>query len=123
MPNRISGTQLISPVTAAQLVAWPTVRPDTTLAEAATVMDRADAQWVVVDDPQNPGWLSRATGSADGIAADRAEPAAAVAVGDSLEKALAAILAGNAPGAIVTDGGRYAGVLLATDVVTAARSR
>ena len=113
----------VAPVTAAQLVAWPTVRPDTTLAEAATVMDRADAQWVVVDDPQNPGWLSRATGSADGIAADRAEPAAAVAVGDSLEKALAAILAGNAPGAIVTDGGRYAGVLLATDVVTAARSR
>jgi CBS domain-containing protein len=46
-----------------------------------------------------------------------------VPTGASLEAALATILAGNAPGAIVTDGGRYAGVLSAADIVTVARSR
>jgi CBS domain-containing protein len=44
-------------------------------------------------------------------------------VGASLETALAAILAGNAPGVIVTEDGRYAGVLTASDIVTVARSR
>jgi osmoprotectant transport system ATP-binding protein len=113
----------VAPVTRAQLVAWPTIRPGASLAESAAVMDAADAQWAVVDDPTAPAWLSRTGTAGDGTAADRAEPATAVAIGDSLENALAAILAGNAPGAIVVDGGRYAGVLLATDVVTAARSR
>jgi osmoprotectant transport system ATP-binding protein len=113
----------VAPVTRSQLVDWPAVRPDATLAESASVMDQADAAWAVVDDPDAPGWVSRSAATGDGAAADRAEPAVAVAVGDSLEKALAAILAGTAPGAIVTDGGRYAGVLLATDVVAAARAR
>ncbi|HVW82056.1 MAG TPA: betaine/proline/choline family ABC transporter ATP-binding protein [Mycobacteriales bacterium] len=106
-----------------RLVTWPTVRPDSTLAECAAIMDAADAQWAVVTDGAPTGWLSRADAAGEGLARDRAEAAAAVRVGDQLEKALAAILAGNAPGAIVTEDGRYAGVLLATDLVTAARAR
>ncbi|HVS69607.1 MAG TPA: ATP-binding cassette domain-containing protein [Mycobacteriales bacterium] len=113
----------VAPVSRSQLVSWPAVRPDATLAEAAAVMDAAEAQWAVVDDPTAPAWLPRSATTGAGTAADRSEPATAVPVGASLEKALAAILAGTAPGAIVLDEGRYAGVLLATDVVTAARSR
>jgi hypothetical protein len=87
-------------------------------------MDGADAQWVAVaDETSVAGWLSREAASGEGVASQRVEPTTAIEVGDSLEKALAAILAGNAPGAIVTNGGRFAGVLLAADVVTAARSR
>ncbi|HEX3705466.1 MAG TPA: betaine/proline/choline family ABC transporter ATP-binding protein [Mycobacteriales bacterium] len=114
----------VVPVAPSGLVSWPTVRPDATLAESASVMDGADAQWVAVaDETSVAGWLSREAASGEGVASQRVEPTTAIEVGDSLEKALAAILAGNAPGAIVTNGGRFAGVLLAADVVTAARSR
>jgi osmoprotectant transport system ATP-binding protein len=114
----------VAPISRARLVAWPSVRPDATLADCATAMDGADAQWAVVDDVgDGSAWLSRSAASGEGVASDRAEPAASVAVGESVEKALAAILAGNAPGAIVTENGHYAGVLLATDIVTAARTR
>jgi osmoprotectant transport system ATP-binding protein len=113
----------VAPVTRSQLVTWPTVRPDSSLADCVSVMDRADAAWAVVDGDAAPAWLSRSAATGSGAARDRAEPAAAVTIGDSLEKALAAILAGNAPGAIVRADGAYAGVLRATDVVAAARSR
>jgi osmoprotectant transport system ATP-binding protein len=113
----------VVPISPTRLVTWPTVRPDATLAECASVMDAADAQWAVVTDGTPTGWLSREAAKGDGVAYDHAEAAAPVEVGDQLETALAAILAGNAPGAIVTDGGQYAGVLLATDLVTAARAR
>jgi hypothetical protein len=87
-------------------------------------MDAAESSWAVVaDDTGVMGWLARSDASGDGTAADRLEPATAIEVGGSLENALAAILAGNAPGAIVTDGGRYAGVLSPADIVTVARSR
>jgi osmoprotectant transport system ATP-binding protein len=113
----------VAPVTGSQLVSWPTVRPDAPLAECAATMNAADAEWAVVDEPSGWAWLPRIAATGEGTASDRGEPATAVAVGESLEKALAAILAGNAPGAIVTEGGRYAGVLRATDVVAAARAR
>ncbi|MGN6475381.1 MAG: ABC transporter ATP-binding protein [Mycobacteriales bacterium] len=114
----------VAPVTAARLVSWPTVGPQERLADCATAMDRADAQWLVVADTSRvTGWLAKEATVGDGVAADRAESAKTVAIGDSLESALAAILAGNAPGVIVTDGGAYAGVLAASDVVTAARAR
>jgi osmoprotectant transport system ATP-binding protein len=106
------------------LVQWPTVTPEATLSEAAAAMDRAEASWAVVaGETSVSGWLSRSAAAGEGTAADRADAAPPVAIGDSLEVALAAILAGNAPGAIVTDGGRYAGVLAASDLVTAARHR
>ncbi len=113
----------VVPISPSRLVTWPTVHPNATLAECAAVMDAADAQWAVVADGSPTGWLSRAAAHGDGVAYDHAEAAAPVQVGDQLEKALAAILAGNAPGAIVTADGQYAGVLLATDIVTAARAR
>jgi osmoprotectant transport system ATP-binding protein len=111
-------------VTANSLVRWPAVAPDDRLADCVAVMDAAEASWAVVADENGiVGWLSRAEATGEGTAADRAEPSPAVEVGDSLESALAAILAGNAPGAIVTKAGRYVGVLSATDVVSVARSR
>jgi osmoprotectant transport system ATP-binding protein len=106
------------------LVVWPIVAPTDGLADAAGVMDVAESSWAVVGaDTTITGWLSRAAASGDGTAADRAEPARPIEVGSSLETALAAILAGNAPGAIITENGRYAGVLGAAEVVTVARSR
>ena len=69
------------------------------------------------------GWLARAQANGDGAAATHAEVANSIEVGSSLETALAAILAGNAPGAIITDNGRYAGVLGAAEIVAVARTR
>jgi osmoprotectant transport system ATP-binding protein len=106
------------------LAAWPIVAPGARLADAVATMEAAKSAWVVVgDNTRISGWLSRAAAEGDGTAADRVEPAEAIATGASLENALAAILAGNAPGAIVTDGGRYAGVLGAADIVAVARTR
>jgi osmoprotectant transport system ATP-binding protein len=111
-------------VTRDGLVAWPAVPASASLSEAAAAMDRAESDWIVVaDDGGVSGWLARGNAAGEGTAAGRAEPVPAVAVGDSLEAALAAILAGNAPGAIITADGQYAGVLATADVVTAARAR
>jgi len=111
-------------VRAAGLHRWPTVGPKDRLADCIAVMDAAEASWAVVsEDGTVDGWLARTEAAGDGTAADRLEPADAIEVGESLERALAAILAGNAPGAIVTERGRYLGVLTAGDVVTMARSR
>jgi osmoprotectant transport system ATP-binding protein len=114
----------VAPLTAANLVAWPTVSATDRLADCAKVMDDADSQWAVVNDGAMPsGWLPRSAATGDGTAADHVEAAPTTELGSSLDHALAAILAGNAPGAIVTDQGRYAGVLAATDIVAAARTR
>jgi osmoprotectant transport system ATP-binding protein len=111
-------------VTTAGLVRWPIVAPGDRLADCAAAMDAAESSWAVVgDDASISGWLSRADAVGDGTVADRAEPAPTLEVGASLESALATILAGNAPGAIVTDAGHYAGVLTAAGIVTVARSR
>ena len=68
-------------------------------------MDAAEASWAVVaDDASVAGWLARAAATGDGTAGDRVEPAPHGRARRFLETALAAILAGNAPGAIVTDG-------------------
>jgi osmoprotectant transport system ATP-binding protein len=114
----------VVPVTTTGLVRWPLVAPADRLADCARVMDAAESGWAVVGDDEGViGWLSRTAATGDGTAAQRVEPAEIVATGASLENALAAILAGNAPGAIVTDNGRYAGVLSAGDIVAVARSR
>jgi osmoprotectant transport system ATP-binding protein len=114
-------------VSKAGLVRWPTVAPNDPLADCIKAMDEAESSWAVVADEKSvTGWISRDSAvaeSADGTAADRAEAAVPVDVGGSLENALAAILAGNAPGAIVTEDGQYLGVLSASDIVTVARSR
>jgi osmoprotectant transport system ATP-binding protein len=114
----------VAPVTATRLVPWPATGPRATLADCASLMDRADVAWLVVcDETSVVGWLPRQAAAGTGLAADRADVATTVEIGASLESALAAILAGNAPGAIVTDHGRFAGVLPATDIVAAARAR
>jgi osmoprotectant transport system ATP-binding protein len=114
----------VAAVPAEGLVSWPVVAPTDSLAESAAAMDAVEAAWAVVaDDASVHGWLSRAEIQGDATAADRLEAAKPVEVGASLESALATILAGNAPGAIVTRNGRYLGVLEATELVTAARAR
>ncbi|HTW19861.1 MAG TPA: ATP-binding cassette domain-containing protein [Mycobacteriales bacterium] len=111
-------------VRASGLVRWPSVAPHDTLAAATATMDAAEAAWAVVsEDGKVSGWLARDAATGEGTAADRVEPATTVEVGESLEAALAATLAGNAPGTIVTENGHYAGVLTPGDIVTMARSR
>jgi osmoprotectant transport system ATP-binding protein len=114
----------VAPISTDALVSWLTVDGGTRLADAADAMERAGVQWAVVGGGDRvQGWLQRSSATGDGSAVDRVEPATTVEVGASLDRALAAILAGNAPGAIVTQAGRLAGVLPATDIVAAARSR
>jgi osmoprotectant transport system ATP-binding protein len=114
----------VAPIRSEDLMRYPIVRPDTLLVDAATVMDAVDAAWAVVGaDNAITGWLTRASADGQGTAGDRSESAVSVELGGSLESALAAILAGNGPGAIVTDNGAYTGVLNANQVVTSARSR
>jgi osmoprotectant transport system ATP-binding protein len=114
----------VAAVPAEGLTSWPTVAPETTVTDCAAVMDAAESAWAVVaDDASVRGWLSRDVLYGDATAADRLEAAAPVEVGASLESALATILAGNAPGAIVTRHGHYIGVLEAAEIVTAARAR
>jgi osmoprotectant transport system ATP-binding protein len=106
------------------LVQWPVVAPGNRLVDSIAVMDAAESSWAVVADENGiAGWLSRSDVSGEGTAMEQLEPATGIEVGDSLESALAAILAGNAPGAIVTDHGHYLGVLTAADIVSVARSR
>jgi osmoprotectant transport system ATP-binding protein len=116
----------VAPIRAADLTRYPIVRPDTLLVDAATVMDAVDSAWAVVGtDGDIVGWLrhENTIGAVTGNSGDHVETAPSVEVGDSLEAALASILSGNAPGAIVTQGGVYAGVLNASEVITVARSR
>jgi osmoprotectant transport system ATP-binding protein len=112
----------VTNVSATHLVRWPAVTPDARLSDCAAVMDATDSSWAVVAGADSVrGWLARTDAAGEGTAADRLQPARAVEVGSSLEGALAAILAGSAPGAIVTEDGQYAGVLSATDLVSMAR--
>jgi osmoprotectant transport system ATP-binding protein len=104
---------------------WPVVAPTDSLIDCAQAMD-ADkhSPWAVVaeSDHQVVGWLARAASEGDGIASDHVVPATVIDAEESLESALAGILATDAPGAIVTVDGVLAGVLTATNVMrTAAR--
>ena len=110
-------------VTDHSLVQWPTVAPSDDLSRCLEVMDQAESSWAVVaTQTAITGWLARSKATGEGTAADRAVATTTVEVGASLENALAAILAGDAPGVIVTKDSRYAGVLSATDVINAARA-
>jgi osmoprotectant transport system ATP-binding protein len=104
---------------------WPVVAPSDSLADCAQAMD-ADkhSPWAVVaeSDYRVVGWLERSVSEGEGTASDRLVPAAVIDAGESLESALAGILAADAPGAIVTVDGVLAGVLTAANVMrTAAR--
>ncbi|HWB66639.1 MAG TPA: ATP-binding cassette domain-containing protein [Mycobacteriales bacterium] len=104
------------------LVRWPLLPPNTSLAECARVLDEADAAWAVIgDEAEIAGWLARSDCGGDGVAADRLVAARTATPDDSVEAALAGMLATDAPGAIVLDGGRYAGVLTPTAALATAR--
>ena len=104
---------------------WPAIGPDDSLAECARIMDAdRNSPFAVVaeSDYQVLGWLARADCQGDGVARDRLSPAFVVDAEESLETALAGVLATDAPGAIVTVDRVLAGVLTATNVMrTAAR--
>jgi osmoprotectant transport system ATP-binding protein len=104
---------------------WPAVTPEQRLADCARIMDAdKDSPWAIVaeSDYHVVGWLSRADCEGDGTASDRMSPAFVVDAKESLETALAGVLATDAPGAIVTVDRVLAGVLTAANVMrTAAR--
>jgi osmoprotectant transport system ATP-binding protein len=106
-------------VDATKAVTWPTVPAGATAAEAVSVMDRADAEWVLVDARDGtPRWLSRPA------AADGGEPvdAAVVRTGDTVEAALASLLAHEGPGVVLVDGDRAViGVLTPGGLLQGAR--
>jgi osmoprotectant transport system ATP-binding protein len=121
--NRTLRRLSVGLVTTRTLERWSVVPPTERLAECARIMDAdKSSQWAVVavGDAIN-GWLARDACTGDGVAADRVVEATVVSAGASLESALAGILADDAPGAIVLDGGHYAGILTAGGVMTEAR--
>jgi osmoprotectant transport system ATP-binding protein len=93
------------------LVDWPTA-PEAAAA-SATAFDAAEADWLLVAG-KPPRWLSRHEG--DEV------PAASVTVGASVEEALAAYLAQEGPGVVVTDeDGNVLGVLTPGQLLSGAR--
>jgi osmoprotectant transport system ATP-binding protein len=107
---------------------WPVVRPDASIGDAAAAMDRAEAEWAVVDgsadDP--PRWLARTATVAEDAshpaAADLAVAAGVTRSGDTVEHALAALLAHEGPGVVVLNGdGRVTGVLTSGALLAGAR--
>src|SRR5947209_4423985 len=78
-----------------QATAWPVVAGDASVSETAAVMDRAEADWAVVDASHaaGPKWVARAAVAVTGTgrtAGDLAVPAAVTRRGDTIEEALAA---------------------------------
>ncbi|MBV9293842.1 MAG: betaine/proline/choline family ABC transporter ATP-binding protein [Frankiales bacterium] len=105
-----------------QLVDWPTAASTSPLSDCAARLDQLEAGWLVVfDDGVVAGVLMRDEASGDGIAGDRLRRVAPVDVTTSLESVMAAILVSPVGAAIVTEDGRYTGVLGAAGVVASAR--
>src|SRR3954447_11918500 len=109
-----------------QVAAWPVVASPSPASSAVTVMDDAEADWAVVrsagDEP--PRWLSRTSAAAGGeaTAADKSVDAAVTRAGETVEQALAALLAHDGPGVVVVDGsGEVAGVLTPGALLSGAR--
>jgi osmoprotectant transport system ATP-binding protein len=110
-----------------QATPWPVVPGDASVAEAAAVMDRAEADWAVVDGPADaPRWVALAATVAEGAGGRTvgalAVPAGVTRSGDTLEQALAALLAHEGPGVIALDGdGAVRGVLTSGALLAGAR--
>jgi osmoprotectant transport system ATP-binding protein len=114
-------------VDAGQATPWPVVTGDASVAETAAVMDGAEADWAIVEasDTAAPRWISRAAVAAPGTsrtASDLAVPAGVTRRGDTVEEALAALLAHEGPGVVVLDGDNgVAGVLTSGALLAGAR--
>jgi osmoprotectant transport system ATP-binding protein len=92
----------------------PTVTPDDPLSRAREVLDGSPAGWVAVVDGRGllHGHVREGNAEGDGTVSDRCERVEAwVAVDDSLEKALAAMLLTESGWVAVGDGDRFVGVL------------
>ena len=105
---------------------WPTVASDATAGEATAVMDRAEADWAVVTDTgDGPRWLARsattAAGAGDRVAGDLSVPAGVTRRGDTLEQALAALLAHDGPGVVAVDGQQVVGIMTSGALLAGAR--
>jgi osmoprotectant transport system ATP-binding protein len=110
-----------------QVTDWPVIGADRSGGDAMAAMDAAEADWAVVAEAAAvPRWLSRTTAAAEGAsgrtAADLAVPAAVTRSGESVEHALAGLLAHDGPGTIVVgaDGG-VVGVLTSGALLSGAR--
>jgi osmoprotectant transport system ATP-binding protein len=109
-----------------QVTDWPLIDADRSAGDATAAMDSAEAEWAVVVGGGLPRWLARAAAVADGAAGrtagELAAPAAVTRSGDSVEHALAGLLAHEGPGTIVvgTDGG-VVGVLTSGALLSGAR--
>jgi osmoprotectant transport system ATP-binding protein len=108
--------------------AWPVVPADVQVSDAAAAMDRAEADWAVVGGSAGhpPRWIARtATTAKEGsgrTVAEIAVPAGVTRSGESVERALAALLAHEGPGVIVVDGdGAVGGVLTSGALLAGAR--
>src|SRR3954468_18232144 len=89
-----------------EVAQWPVVDRTASVTASVEEMDAADAAWAVVsgtaDEP--PRWLARsAVGLTDQITADVTVPAAVARPGDTIEPALAGLLAHEGPGVVVVD--------------------
>jgi osmoprotectant transport system ATP-binding protein len=106
---------------------WPVVHADGSPAEATTAMDAAEADWaVVVGADEAPRWLARTTAAGAGASgrplADLAVPAAVTHRGQTVEHALAGLLAHEGPGTIVVGGDQEVlGVLTPGALLSGAR--
>ena len=113
-------------IDARQATRWPTVPAAASTGEAAAAMDRAEADWAVVTGGPAPTWLSREAATSDGAsgrtAGELAVPAAVTRSGETVERALAALLAQAGPGTVVVDGdGGVIGVLTTGALLAGAR--
>jgi osmoprotectant transport system ATP-binding protein len=105
---------------------WPVVAAEASPREATAAMDRAEADWAVVTPVDgDPRWISRsaATSGAGGSSSVEELSAAAGVTrrGETLEHALAALLAHDGPGVIAVDGDAVVGVLTVGAVLAGAR--
>jgi len=107
---------------------WPLVDSDRSVREAMEMMDAAEADWAIVrgDGDESPRWLPRAVAvEEDGPGRSVDELAVSAAVtrsGETVEHALAALLAHDGPGTIVIGGdGDIAGVLTTGALLAGAR--
>ena len=105
---------------------WPVVEATSAASAALAAMDGAEGEWAVVaggpDDP--PRWLSRTAAAASGEtpAGDVAVDAAVTRAGETVEHALAGLLAHEGPGVVVVDAtGAVAGVLTPGALLAGAR--
>jgi osmoprotectant transport system ATP-binding protein len=113
--RRLSVTR-VDPTT---LVMWPVVSSTARLADCAAAMDAAEAAWaVVVDNDAVTGWLARADADGAGTAAERKRDAVTADVTAALDVALAELLTAPAGAVVITENGRYLGVLTPASIVS-----